>query len=322
MRRYWSLAVLATLFLVSACGDNDARGYGSSTGRTAAAAAEDDEAAVATAKGRGPMVRVVDSDYGRVIADGKGEAFYLFGSEKGSGSKCYGACAEAWPPVLAKSGGPIAVGGADSELLGTTRRRNGKLQVTYAGNPLYYYVHDTPGEILCHDVAEFGRFWLVVRPNGRPAPDEPALDQQLGDLDGVGRGALAQVVARRPRGRRRARCRGRGGCGRRRRRRGRRRRSPSGSAPRRGRRRRSRRGPRRAARGARSGESGSRVSTLTDSEWPVTTGTRTQVALTRIPSSPRILRVSLISLRSSSVWSSPSAKLPAWGRTLKAIWCG
>jgi hypothetical protein len=42
--------------------------------------------------------------------------------------------------------------------------------VTYAGQPLYYYVHDAPGEILCHDVAEFGGLWLVVRPNGRPAP--------------------------------------------------------------------------------------------------------------------------------------------------------
>ena len=71
---------------------------------------------------------------------------------------------------------------------------------------------------------------------------------------------------------------------------------------------------------ARSGESASRVCTLTASEWPLTTGTRTQVALTRIEGSPRILRVSLISLRSSSVWSSPAAKLPAWGSALKAIW--
>ena len=127
---------------------------------------------------------------------------------------------------------------------------------------------------------------------------------------------------RRPRGRARARCRGRGGCGRRRRRRGRRPRSPSGRCRRPGRRARSRRAPRRAARGRARASSGSRVSTLTASEWPVTTGTRTQVALTRIASSPRILRVSLTSLRSSSVWSSPSAKLPACGSALKAIWCG
>ena len=49
-------------------------------------------------------------------------------------------------------------------------------------------------------------------------------------------------------------------------------------------------------------EIGSRVCTLTDSEWALKTGTRAQVA--EIPSSseaPRILRVSAIILRSSVV---------------------
>jgi predicted lipoprotein with Yx(FWY)xxD motif len=118
---------------------------------------------------RGPSVKIVDSDYGRVVADGKGEALYLFGSERDSRSRCYGECAEVWPPVLARAGGPVAAAGADQGLLGTTRRRNGRLQVTYAGNPLYYYVGDSPGQILCHDVVEFGGTWLVVRPSGRPA---------------------------------------------------------------------------------------------------------------------------------------------------------
>ena len=52
------------------------------------------------------------------------------------------------------------------------------------------------------------------------------------------------------------------------------------------------------------------------------TGTRAHVTLMAIDSSPRILRVSNIILRSSSVWSSPSAKLPAPPRTLNAIGCG
>jgi hypothetical protein len=41
--------------------------------------------------------------------------------------------------------------------------------VTYAGHPLYYYVDDSPGTILCHDVEEFGGLWLVVKPNGKAA---------------------------------------------------------------------------------------------------------------------------------------------------------
>ncbi len=36
--------------------------------------------------------------------------------------------------------------------------------------PLYHYAGDSPGTILCHDVAEFGGTWLVVMPDGRPAP--------------------------------------------------------------------------------------------------------------------------------------------------------
>jgi predicted lipoprotein with Yx(FWY)xxD motif len=53
----------------------------------------------------------------------------------------------------------------------TTKRRNGSKQVTYDGHPLYYYEHDDEaGEILCHDVNEFGGRWLVVQPDGNPAP--------------------------------------------------------------------------------------------------------------------------------------------------------
>lgn len=115
----------------------------------------------------GKPVRVVDSQFGRVIADGKGEAFYLFEKEKGRRSRCYGACARAWPPVLTRAR-PRAGRGVSQRLLGVTRRRNGRFQVTYAGHPLYYYVDDSPGLILCHNVREFGGLWLVVKPDGRP----------------------------------------------------------------------------------------------------------------------------------------------------------
>jgi predicted lipoprotein with Yx(FWY)xxD motif len=128
--------------------------------------AEDSAMANDSMAAHGATVKVVDSEYGRVIADRKGEAFYLFGKESSKRSQCYGPCAEAWPPVLTK-GAPKAGEGAKQGLLGTTRRRNGKLQVTYAGQPLYYYVDDAPNKILCQDVEEFGGVWLVVKPNGK-----------------------------------------------------------------------------------------------------------------------------------------------------------
>jgi predicted lipoprotein with Yx(FWY)xxD motif len=131
------------------------------------AAMKEDEKAPedAMAAKRGVTVKVVDSQFGRVIADRRGEAFYLFDKEKGKRSQCYGECAVAWPPVLTK-GKPRAGTGADADLLGTTKRRNGKLQATYKGHPLYYYKDDEPGRILCHNVDEFGGLWLVVNPRG------------------------------------------------------------------------------------------------------------------------------------------------------------
>jgi predicted lipoprotein with Yx(FWY)xxD motif len=65
-------------------------------------------------------------------------------------------------------GKPQARPGAQSRLLGTTRRSDGRLQLTYGGHPLYYYDADSPGRVLCQGVSEFGGLWLVVRSNGTP----------------------------------------------------------------------------------------------------------------------------------------------------------
>ena len=62
----------------------------------------------------------------------------------------------------------MPVQGVEQSLLGTTRRRDGRLQVTYNGWPLYYYVDDIrPGQVTCQNVDEFGGLWLVVRPRGQ-----------------------------------------------------------------------------------------------------------------------------------------------------------
>lgn len=194
MKRLALMPILAAVLIAAGCGGGD--DDSAATNAAATVASEDamkggeamkgedamkadamkaeamkgDEAmkAEASMKPAGTKVKVVSSEFGRVVADRKGEALYLFDRESKGKSECYGACARAWPPLLTK-GKPKALAGADPNLLGTTKRRNGKLQVTYAGQPLYYYVHDTPGTILCHDVPEFGGTWLVVKPNGKPA---------------------------------------------------------------------------------------------------------------------------------------------------------
>jgi predicted lipoprotein with Yx(FWY)xxD motif len=117
----------------------------------------------------GTLVRTAPSDYGTMLFDESGQAVYLFDRETSERPRCYGACAGAWPPVLTK-GDPQADGRVRSSLLATTERKDGTLQVTYAGHPLYYYAHEGKNEVLCHNVVEFGGTWLVVRPSGEAAP--------------------------------------------------------------------------------------------------------------------------------------------------------
>lgn len=117
----------------------------------------------------GTRVRVADSDFGPMLYDTAGQAIYLFDKEEGPRAECYGACAADWPPVLT-DGEPRGVRGARPGLLGTTERRDGTLQVTYGGHPLYFYAHEDPWQVLCHDFVEYGGTWFVVQPDGDAAP--------------------------------------------------------------------------------------------------------------------------------------------------------
>ena len=123
--------------------------------------------AKAAAGERGKRIKVVRSQFGRILADGRGQAVYVFDKETSSKPECRGACAKAWPPVLTR-GRPVAGKGVRARRLGTTRRRSGRRQLTMDGQPLYYYVDDAPGQVLCHNVEEFGGLWQVVRPDGAP----------------------------------------------------------------------------------------------------------------------------------------------------------
>lgn len=123
--------------------------------------------AVAAKKRRGPVLRVRDSEFGPALVEKRsGLATYAFTLEKQGGKpRCYGGCADAWPPLRTRRR-PVAGSGVDPDLLGTVERRNGGRMVTYDGRPLYFYVDDSPGVILCNDVFEFGGDWLVIGPDG------------------------------------------------------------------------------------------------------------------------------------------------------------
>ena len=115
----------------------------------------------------GQTLKLRNTRYGPILFDGRDRVLYGFTRDKRGGkSTCYGACATAWPVYFAK-GKVRAMRGVKQSLIGTVRRRNGRLQVTYNGWPLYFYAHEGPREVKCQNVNEFGGLWLVVKASGK-----------------------------------------------------------------------------------------------------------------------------------------------------------
>ena len=104
-----------------------------------------------------PTLTVRTTQFGKILFAGNGRALYGFTRDRRNGpSRCYGDCAAAWPVYFAK--GTLKAGaGVKQSLIGTTRRRDGRRQVTYNGWPLYYYAHEKAGEVKCQNVDDARR---------------------------------------------------------------------------------------------------------------------------------------------------------------------
>ena len=104
---------------------------------------------------------------GTFLVDGKkGKTLYLFEKDKSGKSSCSGSCAANWPPFLTTSK-PKAGPGVKASLLSTTKRKDGKLQVTYNKHPLYWFKFDSKaGQTKGEEVNAFGADWYVISPKG------------------------------------------------------------------------------------------------------------------------------------------------------------
>ena len=143
---------------------------------------------------KGTTIKVERTEFGKALVNRAGRAVYLFDLEDSSVPECYEDCAVAWPPVLTK-GKPVAGEGATQGKLGTTTRKDGSRQVTYAGHPLYFYEHDTPDLILCQDVVEFARP-LAAGPPQRHRPPLSGPGKKRGPVSRASRKKHSPVEAR------------------------------------------------------------------------------------------------------------------------------
>ena len=118
----------------------------------------------------GPPATVKVSD--NVLVDGSGRTLYLFEKDQGARSSCSGACADAWPPLVAH-GALRAGSGVSKGLLGTTRRPDGTREVTYAGHPLYRYAGDEkPGDANGQGSDAFGAEWYQLDGSGKKVEEK------------------------------------------------------------------------------------------------------------------------------------------------------
>lgn len=196
-RKTYAFALLAVLavaaIVVAGCGGGSgtSSSYGGSSSKEEASSGNEDASnesssgpgnrygngseskSASSESGGGAMVVSLGNaqKLGMILVDSNGMTVYDFHKDKGTTSSCYGPCAEGWPPVLTE-GEPEVGNGASSSKLGTTERKDGTMQVTYAGHPLYTFVADkNPGEANGNDVSAFGGQWYALKGNGEEAGD-------------------------------------------------------------------------------------------------------------------------------------------------------
>ena len=118
------------------------------------------------AQAKGAVVSTAKTGLGRIIVNSHGRTLYLFEKDRKGKSACYGQCAALWPPLIT-SGKPRVSNGARASLIGTTKRSDGRLQVTYNHHPLYTFAKDKKaGQTNGEGLKAFGAHWYVVSTAG------------------------------------------------------------------------------------------------------------------------------------------------------------
>ncbi|MDQ2895672.1 MAG: hypothetical protein M3Y09_08495 [Actinomycetota bacterium] len=182
------LSAVTAALVLAACGSSgsSSAASGTSSAASTAAAAQPAKATSSAAGGpyaagayggqstaaaTPPATRITitaksDHKLGMILAAGPREmTVYMFRADHGNRSSCSGACASAWPPV---TGHPSAAGAAVAADLGTVKRSDGTLQVTYRGRPLYHYVKDGDAkDAYGAGISQFGAPWYTLSPSGR-----------------------------------------------------------------------------------------------------------------------------------------------------------
>jgi predicted lipoprotein with Yx(FWY)xxD motif len=139
----------------------------------AAAVAHQSSSSLASSRATAGRVTLHKTKIGKILATSSGRSLYLFMADHNGKSACYGKCPTFWPPLM-KKGKLRAGAGIKAKLLGTTKRKNGKRQVTYKGHPLYVFKLDHgAGQVAGQRQNFFGGIWYAVSASGKANKKSP-----------------------------------------------------------------------------------------------------------------------------------------------------
>jgi predicted lipoprotein with Yx(FWY)xxD motif len=156
-------AVVLGVSLAACGGGSDTASQTSSSPPASTSGSASSSSAPAAA---GPAkVSLAKTGLGTVLTADQGRVLYMFAPDKAGASTCYDQCEANWPPLLTEGAATVDTG-LDQKLLGTTSRKDGSTQVTYASWPLYYFTPDTKaGDTKGQGVKGV---WWVLTAGGKP----------------------------------------------------------------------------------------------------------------------------------------------------------
>ncbi len=159
-----SLPAIAVSLLLVACGSS------SSSNTTSSATGTQPAAQTSSSSSSAVVVKTASSSLGTILVDGQGMTLYHLSGEQNGKFICTStACLGVWHPLIASSSGAPS---GEVGSLGTVKRPEGTMQVTYKGTPLYTFTGDQQaGETKGQGIKDVGTWSAVTTsPSSTPAP--------------------------------------------------------------------------------------------------------------------------------------------------------
>jgi predicted lipoprotein with Yx(FWY)xxD motif len=165
-----AVAVAMVAVLVSACASQTGGGAAQAPSQASAASQAPAATAVASTSGAAGSAYTVEVAHDAKLGDhltGKdGKSLYVLTKDTPGTSTCVDSCAATWPPFTLDSGETVVAGMDVTGTLGTLKRADGSMQVTYDNLPVYYFSGDSAaGDAKGQGI---GGVWYVVTPAGAP----------------------------------------------------------------------------------------------------------------------------------------------------------